>query len=408
MDVQQEAGPWRNKSFRVLAGGHMVNAIGESMYAFALPLLALSFTGSLAAMSLLVAVTPFLLAVSGPLLGHLVDRYGSRFLAVPGLLLQLVTSLLFNLALMSGEPPLWSLYVTQVLVQVGAVSYRAGLLPGIPVMFPESPGRARGSLSMLFNVSLVVGPALSAVLVGVIGFQGLLWINTITFLAPLAVWFSGINPVAGQEARGRQARTPVLQSLREGMQVFLGSSRMRAILAVMVPMSLVFSMATVTLFVYFAQSWLGANSDDIGISLAVANIGGLTGAVFTSEIPRWSIRTVAMLALLSATACLLIIALGESFILATIALTIFMACDMALSVAAEMVMFNSIQPHLIGRVMGIWRLVIFLPALMGSLLIAGLANFVNTVSIFLILAAASVAPLVWLLLNRTALREESE
>lgn len=405
MSLRQELSPWRDGRFRLFAAGNLTNNLGEGMYTFAMPLLALSYTGSLATMALLVAVTPLVITVAGPLLGHVVDRYGSRVLVVPGLLLQLTASIGLNIVLLSGPAPIWSLYVAEILVQIGAVSYRAGWMAGIPAMFPENPGRARGSLSMLFQISLIAGPALAAILVGPIGFQGLLWLNSLTFVAPLVVWFLGVNPVAGQD-RYRVVSASLVESLREGLRIFSRGGKMGALISLMVPASFVFSTATVTLFVFLASSRLGASVTEIGIALAIANIGGVVGAFITAEIPRWQIRMVAVLALVSATTCLIVIGAGAGLILATAALTVFQVCDNVISVATEMEMFSSVPPELIGRATGTWRLATGLPSVAAPAAIAAANGHLGPQAIFLVLAAVCAAPLVWLLAHRSALRVE--
>lgn len=403
VSLRTEPSPWRDNRFRLFAAGNLTNNIGEGMYGFAMPLLALSYTGSLATMALLVAVTPLVITVAGPLLGHVVDRYGSRVLVVPGLLLQLAASLALNLVLLAGPAALWSLYLAEILVQIGAVSYRAGWFAGIPAMFPDAPGRARGSLTVLFQTSLILGPALAAALVTPIGFTGLLWLNSLTFVAPLVVWFLGINPVAGQD-RYRVVTVSLVESLREGLRIFSRGGKMGTLIAVMVPVSFTFSTATTTLFVFLASDRLGATAGEIGVALAVANVGGLLGALLTAEIPRWQIRTVAVLALLSATAFLLVIAAGVGLVLATACLTLFFVCDNVISVATEMEMFSSVAPELIGRATGMWRLATGLPSVAAPAVIAALTGNLGPRAIFVVLAVISAAPLIWLLTHRPALR----
>jgi hypothetical protein len=402
VSVRAEPSPWRSRDFRLFAAGNLTNNIGEAMYGFALPLLALSYTGSLATMALLVAITPIIITVAGPFLGHVADRYGSRVLVLPGLVLQLVTAVALNLVLLTGRAPVWGLYVAEILVQVGAVSYRAGWLAGIPAMFPESPGRARGSLTMLFQTSLILGPALSALLAGSIGFTGLLWLNSATFVFPLVVWFAGINPVAGQD-RYRVVSASLLESLREGMRIFSRGGKMGALIAVLAPVSFAFSTATTTLFVFLASSRLDASVGAIGVALAVANIGGLVAAFVTAEIPRWRIRTLTVLTLFVAALCLVLIAVTGNLFVATAALTVFYMCDNVVSVAAEMEMFSSVPPELIGRATGMWRLAAGLPSFLAPVTIAALTGAVSPEAMFVLLALVCAAPLMWLLTHRSAL-----
>ncbi len=217
-------------------------------------------------------------------------------------------------------------------------------------MFPRNSGRARGSLTVLFQTSLILGPALASILVGPIGFTGLLWLNSLTFLAPLVVWFLGINPVAGQE-RYRAVSVSLVESLRAGLRIFARRGKMGTLIALMVPASFTFSIGTTTLFVFLSRDVLGASLTAIGVALAVANIGGLAGAFVTAEIPRWQIRTVAVLALSSATG---------------------------------------------------------LPSVAAPTMIAALNGILEPRAIFLVLAVISTIPLIWLLTHRAALRVQED
>jgi MFS family permease len=405
VSLRDEPSPWRDGRFRLFAAGNLINNLGEGMYTFALPLLALSYTGSLSAMALLVAVTPLVVTVAGPFIGHIVDRHGSRVVVVPGLLLQLAASLALNVALLSGPVPIGALYAAEIAVQIGAVSYRGGWLAGIPAMFPDSPGRARGTLSMLFGVSLIAGPALAALLVGSIGFTGLLWLNSITFVAPIVVWFLGVNPVDRQRLY-RVDTGSLVASLSDGARIFLGGSRLGVLMWLTTPVSFVFSTGTITLFVFVASSQMRADASAIGVALAVANIGGVAGALATSELPRWKMRAIAVGGLLCTTACLVVLGAGVGLIVATVALTAFLVCDNVLTVATEMEMFSSVPPALMGRAVGMWRLVTGLPNVAAPAAIAVVAAHLSPNAIFFCLAAVSAAPLAWLLVRRSALRHE--
>jgi hypothetical protein len=114
-------------------------------------------------------------------------------------------------------------------------------------------------------------------------------------------------------------------------------------------------------------------------------------------------RTVTVLALLTTTACLLVISLTGSLILATAALTAFYICDNVVMVAAEMEMFSTVPPELIGRATGMWRLATGLPSVLAPAAIAVLNSRLGPEAIFVVLAAVCAAPLAWLLTHRKAL-----
>jgi MFS family permease len=401
MTLRQERSPWSDKYFRTFAACHFVDCIGGSVYSFAMPLLALSYTGSLATMALIVAVTPLIIAISGPPLGHVVDRYGSRVLVVPGLIVQLAASVGFNVILLFGEAPVWTLYLAEILVQAGAVCYRAGAGAAVSVLFRQTPGRARGSLFMLAQATFVLGPALAAMLVGTVGFLGLLWLNTLTFVAPLLLW----NSARTRCAASAQHRNVSFRrdSALAGVRMFMRDPKLQTLLTVMVPMSLVFSTAATTLVVYWCTTHLGASMAEVGVALAVANVGALIGAVAGAEIRRWRTRALMFASLLGTMVCLLVIAGGPGLLWVTIAFAVFLLCDNVLSVLSEMEIFSAVAPETIGRVSGAWRLFIGVPSFVAPIAVAGLADSLTPPHFFVGFSAVSAAVFGWLILRRTVI-----
>lgn len=391
---------WRDPRFRVFAAGNGINSVGESMYALAVPLLAFEITGSLTAMALLAAAYPLVIALSGPLLGVAVDRFGSKLLVLPGLTVQIVAALALNLVLLAGVPSIAYLFVTEVLVQLGAIAYRAGWMAGLPGMFPDKVARARGALSTTYQAAVVLGPALAAVLVGPAGVKGLLWINLLTFLPPILVWFAGINPVASQ-ARARQGGWHVLADLREGWGLLRSSRYAYAIILVLVPLNLVFSTGTIALVVFYLQDALSLSKSDVGVVFTVANVAALAGAAFVSERPRRSIGAVCVIGLLGTSLALMAIPATNLVVVAAAGVALLFLLTTCVEVAADMVIYENVPAEAIGRSLGFYRLMLGTPAFFGPLLIAGISSSFGARAAFLVLGVVAFVPGVALALWRS-------
>lgn len=194
-NVPAEESPFRDRRFVIYAAGNVTNNIGEAIYATALPLLAYHLTGSLAVMSLLAACMPVSM-LAQPLLGAVVDRWGSRATVVPGLLLQAAAAVVMNLFGLTSHAPIWLLTGCCLLINLGAEAYQAGSITGVATMFPDRKVRARGTLNSLYFSTTLIGPLIVAAGLPFLGYAGLLWINLATFFAPIAVWICRIRPPA--------------------------------------------------------------------------------------------------------------------------------------------------------------------------------------------------------------------
>ncbi|WP_399926345.1 MFS transporter [Streptomyces kanamyceticus] len=265
----REPSPLKDRRFRVFATGNALNNVGESVYATVLPLMVYDLTGSLASMSLLAAAVPVSL-VAAPWLGSAADRWGPRVLVVPGLLVQAAGAVVMNLCMTAGYAPTWLLFGCALLVALGGSAYLTGWVTGVPAMFPRCPVRARGTLNSVFFATTVAGPLLTAALLPWTGYAGLLWLNIITFAAPIAVWAMGVHPprrAAKPTGRARAGR-----GLREGWRAVSSDQRLLTMTVVHVVLSLVCGAGLQALVVYdLRDSWqlsgsaasaviLGANS----------------------------------------------------------------------------------------------------------------------------------------------------
>ncbi|MFD3508692.1 MFS transporter [Nocardia sp. NPDC058666] len=386
--------PWRSRRFRYFAAGNLLNNIGETMYAFALPLLVLSISGSLTQMAALIAVSPIIFAAASPILGHIVDKWGSKVLVVPGLLLQLGASVALNIVLLNGVPALGVLFLAEILVQFGSNCYRAGWMAGVRAMFPDNAGRSRATLTTLFQISLMAGPALAAVLVGSLGFPGLLWLNSATFLAPLVVWFVGINPAAAQAVH---APTPsyVVESMRAGArELWKMDGIARTTMFMMVPLAFVFSPGTTALFVFAATTNAHSSAAQVGLMLALANGFGVAAGIATSELPKWNIRPLGCLCMSGVAASIAMLGFTSSALAMTALMAIFFACNNSLIVASNLTVFEEIPQHAAGRILGFWRLLVGVPGAVAPIAIAAVGESVHLAAIFGALATIALTTML--------------
>src|SRR4051812_1074880 len=206
-----------SRDFRLLTIGSIVTGLGTQAALVALPYQVYVISRSAFLTGLLGAVE------LGPLIalslfgGALADRFDRRRLLLAAqVALVLVASGLAAAALL-GTPPLWLLYVLAGLSTAAAAVERVTGSAMVPNLV--SPERLRGALALtfgLYNLTMVVGPALGGVLISVAGVEGAYIADAVT-CAGMAVAAYAMSPQPPK--RGElEEREPIFRSIRTGLR----------------------------------------------------------------------------------------------------------------------------------------------------------------------------------------------
>ncbi|HTZ43819.1 MAG TPA: MFS transporter [Jatrophihabitans sp.] len=397
-----EPSPWRDRRFLVFAAGNTLNNIGEAVYAVALPLLVYDMTGSLTVMSLLAIVVPASMLL-GPWLGVVVDRWGSRVMVVPGLLVQLAAALALNVVGLSGRGSIWLLFVLAVLIQLGGISYQTGWMVGVARMFPDCPARARGTLSSLFVATRIAGAILFAAALPALGYRGLLWLNVLTFLAPIAVWLMGIHPPR-VPAGTATARARLLPDLAEGWRILRSSELVVFVSVIELPVLFVSSAGTTALIIFQLRSHWQLGASAVAAILTSGRIAGLLGTLVVSQRKSLMQRSAFVVAAVGISASLFIMAapwLGTLIV----GMAVLSTLQSAMAVSIQMVLFRNLPAHAIGRISGLLNLVSGVPTILAPLIIPLLSAVVGVEGAFAVLGLLALAAFPYVARRATAQRQ---
>ncbi|MEO5873587.1 MAG: MFS transporter [Streptosporangiaceae bacterium] len=390
----EASSPWRERRFLVFAAGNSLNNIGEAVYVTALPLLAYQLTGSLTTMSLLAALTPAAILL-GPVIGVVIDRHGSRAVVLPGLLLQLVAVIWLNIEVTRESAGGGTLLVLGAMIQIGATLYQAGWMAGVPGMFPSHPTRARGTLSSLFIITSVVGPVLVAAALSQIGYVGLLWINAVTFLAPIAVWLGGIRPPAPTPAPPAESGSVsrFVGDLGEGWRILRARRVLFLSTLVGLPMLSVGGVGTVALIIFDLRGRQGVSADHVGIILALFRIGAVVGSLIVSQARHFEVRRWLTITAIGTTAALLLLSVPVLPVV-LVGLTAFGAMQGARMAMSAMAMVKYLPGNALGRVHGLLDLIGGIPVVIAPLVIPSIATGIGSGATFLLLGAVGSVGIV--------------
>jgi MFS family permease len=344
----------RDRDYRWLWSGQVVNGIGNQITRVALPYQVYVLTGStlaIAALTFFQLVPILLFALGAGTLADAVDRRKLLMLTQAGLA---ACSLALVLLAMTGAPPLLALFaVAFVAAGLSAVDQPARS-SSIPRLVPPERLPSAIALNQLnFQMASIVGPAIGGILIATVGLAGAYTVDFVSFIASFVALLA-IQPLPPLGVVTR----PGLAAVREGLRF---AQRRRAILGSFVIdlNAMIFGMPT-SLFPVLALDVFGTGPAGLGLLAAAPAAGAFLGALFSGWVKTVQ-RTGRAILLSVAVWGLAITAFGlvtVSFPLALVCLAAAGAADVFSAVFRSSLVQLETPDELRGRVMSIHILVV--------------------------------------------------
>jgi MFS family permease len=269
-----------SRPFRRLWLGQLVSLVGRQITLVAVPFQVYSLTGSALDVGLLgiVQAVPLIAGSLGG--GAIADRFDRRRVLLVTQLCLASCSGLLALGAFVGHPPLLAIYaVVGVAALVGAVDAptRTAIIPNL-----VGPDRLPGALSLnivLFQTTLIAGPALSGVLIAHLGLAEAYSVDVITFSAALVA--VALLPPQGHEARPRERPLAAIArglSFTVRQPILLGTFAMD--LAAMI-----FGLPR-AVFPVLAANTFHAGAQGLGLLYAAPGVGAVVAALSSGSVSR--------------------------------------------------------------------------------------------------------------------------
>lgn len=269
------------RGFFLLWVGQFFSMTGSFMTSFALGIWAWEQTGSAQALAMVGVFTFAPLIVITPLVGVLVDRWNRKLVMMLSDFGAVLASGVVFLLLISGRLEIWHIYATTAFASTFQAFQWPAYSASVSLMVPKSYySKASGIISMVESSADIAGPVLAGVLVGVIGLQGILVIDLITFLIAIITLLVVVIP-----------QPENLQALK-GLKYFWDDMTFgfRYIFAKpgLLGLQMLFSSANFMTVIGWAVlspmvlARTGSSAQVLGFVQSFAAVGGLVGAVFLS------------------------------------------------------------------------------------------------------------------------------
>jgi len=255
--------------------GQLVSLLGTSMTAFSLTIWAYEKTGSATTLALVgfFHVAPML--VFSPFAGAIVDRSNRKLMmVVSDLGSGLATILIFTLYA-SDRLEIWHLYIAAAIMGIFQSFQWPAYSAAISTMIPkEQYGRASGLMSLADTSSGIFAPILAGALLGIIGLNGILIIDIVTFGIAIGALMIVSIPQPKLTLEGQKARGNLFREAAYGLGYILERPSLLGLQIVFLLGNFFFNIP----FAVMAAMILASTSSN-EIILATVNSAGAIGGV---------------------------------------------------------------------------------------------------------------------------------
>jgi len=278
-----------SRSFRLLTFGQVISLTGRQVTTVALPIQVYLLTQSTFALGLLGLVQVFPLAFFAIWGGTWADRFDRRWLILITEFGLAGTSVLLLIGAIHGHPPIWYLYAV-VVVQTGFFAVnsptRSAVVP--TVVARDRLPAALAINQVMYNVTLVVGPAAAGFIIGApastkTGLAIAYATDIATFVASIGTAIA-LPPLRPQRTDETAREATGWESVKEGFR-FLRGKRVLVSTFVIDLIAMIFGMPR-ALFPVLAAEVFDRGPAAVGLMYAAPALGAVVGALTTGWIGR--------------------------------------------------------------------------------------------------------------------------
>jgi MFS family permease len=268
--------------YRRLFAAQVIALVGSGLLTVALGLLAYGLAGVEAGVVLGTALAIKMIAYVGvsPVVGALAGRLPRRAFLVSMDLVRAGIALLLPFV-----TEIWQIYLLIFLLQSASAGFTPTFQATIPDVLPEERAYTRAlSLSRLaYDLESLLSPMLAGLLLTVVGFHWLFGGTFLGFLLSAALVLSVRLP----SPKTATTETGFLARATRGVRIYLGTPRLRGLLALNLSVAAAGAMVIINTVV-IVRGMIGGDDRDVAIALAFFGGGSMSAAVL---LPRLLDRT---------------------------------------------------------------------------------------------------------------------
>ncbi|MFZ6027915.1 MAG: MFS transporter [Chloroflexota bacterium] len=359
--------------FALVSLGQFVSVAGSILSGFALGVWTYQLTGEVTAYALIMVFGALPGLLISPVAGVVLDRFDRRKLIVLSEIGMSLVSLVLAALLWQGRLSLWQIYLGSAVNAIFLSFVQPAYAAIVPQLVDkEHLGQANGMSQAANAGGQIIAPALAGVLVTLIGIQGVLVIDFLSFFFPIAIMMAIRIPRLERPPHAVSTSSSFWRELWEGARYIFERPGLVGMLGLFA--STVFlSHVVVTLFTPFVLAF--ASAADLGVLLSVSGAGMLLGSLAMGIWggPRRRIAGVLGFTLLSGLS-LILGGLRPSLILVGIAGFVFYLSFPIIGGCAQVIWQRKVALDVQGRVFALTGMVPALARPLSALLAGPLAD----------------------------------
>lgn len=266
------------KLWSAIWSGQLVSLIGSGLTSFALGIWALERTGSVTQFALIIFFAGLPGILLAPIAGNYVDQWNRKTVMLVSDTLAGVVTLVIAGLLWTDGLQIWHIYIAAALNSVFKTFQWPAYIAATTLMVPKKHyARVGGMMQFGQAASEIVAPAVAGMLMLIIGIEGVVVVDVVTFLFAVGVLAFVPIPKPKQSAEGEAAsKLPFRKKLTFGFSYIAKRHGLMALLGFFAMINFVVSMATVLLYPLVFSF---ANEAVVGTVMSISGFGMLVGSI---------------------------------------------------------------------------------------------------------------------------------
>lgn len=345
--------PLAYREFALLWGGFIVSHVGDSVQIHAQAWLVTELTRSGLKVGTVALCQAIPRLVLGLFAGVIVDRFDRRALLLWTQTAAMVQSIVFASLVWTHRITYGWILVLATLLGVFDTLNLTARVAMMPTLVPRRLiGKAVALQALGVNVVQILGPAMTAVLIGAVGVPGCITVNAATFVVLLlALFFARAQPVSPS------ARRPGISGeLREGYAFVRGRPLLWGSIALAYLLGF-FGVSIARLMALYARVVIGTDGRGYGFLIACTGLGAIVASLLVTARARpASLPRNIVLSAFVFSVSLAFVGRATTFVAAAFALALMGAAQMAFRSAVSTSIQIETPDRLRGRVSSILML----------------------------------------------------
>jgi MFS transporter, DHA3 family, macrolide efflux protein len=268
---------WRLR-FWTIWTGQAFSLIGSALTQFVLIWWVTQTTGSTSALAIAGIMALLPQALLGPIGGAVADRFNRRSILILADTISAVCMLVLIWLFQSSQIQLWHIYTMMVIRSSMQAFQQPAAAASVAMLVPSDwLNQAAGLNQTLGGIITIAAPALGALALAVLPFQGALLIDVTTALLAVALLFVYRIP---QPQRDTTRRSSLWGDFVDGVHVVVRHRGLLLLYAV-VTLMVVLILPVFSLIPLFVKTHFGGDVGQVALMQAIGGVGLIAGGVLT-------------------------------------------------------------------------------------------------------------------------------